>query len=316
LGKYSSKRDKVELTGSTTMKITTDCIACNLKAALMAIRELTTEESAMRDLTAEIMQIPAMRGLDWSITGSQLVEQVSNRITAATNNHDPFRGRKEQQNQRCLELYPWLKSLVDGSEDSLFVPVNLAIIGNSIDPMGYLSSQDLERAIQGVLENPVSRSSYLDLKAQLEQSNLVIYLGDNCGEIVFDKLLIETIKTLYEIDVAFVVRSVPALNDATLTDAELVGMSDTASVIENGIDGPLPGIILSRCSEQFRSLWDRADLVISKGGGNFDSLDEEKNITTPIYYMLMCKCIPYENYFNIPLNSPILARALSTTERT
>jgi len=296
------------------MKITTDCIACNLKAALMAIRELTTEESVMRELVAEIMQIPAMRGHDWSITGSQLVEQISNRITTATENRDPFRRRKEQQNKKCLELYPWLKSLVVESEDSLFMAVNLAIIGNSIDPMGYLSSQDLERAIQGVLENPVSRSSFMDLKGRLEQSSLVIYLGDNCGEIVFDKLLIETIKAHYEIEVAFVVRSVPTLNDATMTDAELVGMSDTAFVMENGIDGPLPGTILSRCSEQLRSLWTSADLVISKGGGNFDSLDEENNITTPIYYMLMCKCIPYENYFNVPVNSPILSSAFSTAE--
>ncbi len=296
------------------MKLTADCIVCNLKAAVMAIRELTTEEGAERQLVAEIMQIPAMRGLDWSITGSQLVEEMVNRITAVFGSRDPFRRRKENQNRRCLELYPRLKSLVDDSEDPLFVAVNLAISGNSIDPMGYLSWQDLEKEIQGILGNPVPRSNFMDLKDRLEQSRLAIYLGDNCGEIVFDKLLIETIKAQHEIDVAFVVRSLPTLNDATLADAKFVGMSDTATVMENGIDGPLPGTILSRCSEQLQRLWTDADLVISKGGGNFDSLDEQKNITTPIYYMLMCKCAPYSNYFNIPLNSPILFRALSTAE--
>ncbi len=78
----------------------------------------------------------------------------------------------------------------------------------------------------------------------------VIYLGDNCGEIVFDKLLIETIKAHYEIDVAFVVRSIPALNDATTREAELIGMGDVASIVENGIDGPLPGTVSLRCSER------------------------------------------------------------------
>jgi len=296
---------------SGTMKLKTDCIPCNLKAALMAIRELTAEESEMRELLAEIMQIPALRGHDWSITGAELVEQVFRTITTALGNPDPFRRRKEQQNEKCLELYPGLKRLVAESEDSLFTAINLAIIGNSIDPMGSLNSQDVEKVIRGSLENPVPRSRFVDLKDQLEKSSLMIYLGDNCGEIVFDKLLIETIKARYEIDVAFVVRSIPTLNDATLQDAELVGMGDTATVMENGIDGPLPATILSRCSEQLQSVWSRADVVISKGGGNFDNLDEEENISTPIYYMLMSKCAPYENYFGIPLKHPILARASS-----
>lgn len=296
------------------MKITTDCIPCNINAALKAIRELTTEENATRELVAEIMQIPALRGRDWSLTGSQLIEQVFRMITATSENPDPFRRRKDVQNVKCLELYPWLKELVVESKDPLFTAVNLAIAGNSIDPMGYLSSQEVEEAIRESLEHPVPRSRFLDLKDGLEASSLLIYLGDNCGEIVFDKLLIETIKSHYDIDVTFVVRSVPALNDATLREAEFVGMSDTATVMENGIDGPLPGTILSRCSEQLRTLWSHADLVISKGGGNFDSLDEEENITTPIHYMLICKCIPYRDYFSTPLNHPVLSQAVSASK--
>jgi len=301
---------------SGTMKLMTDCIPCNLRVALKAIRELTAEESERRELLAEIMEIPALRGHDWSITGAELVEQVFRTITAALGNHDPFRRRKDQQNQKCLELYPWLKRLVLESEDSLFKATNLAIIGNSIDPMGSLNSQDVEKAIRESLENPVPRSRFVDLKDQLEKSSLMIYLGDNCGEIVFDKLLIETIKAHYEIDIAFVVRSIPTLNDATLKDAVLVGMGDTATVVENGIDGPLPATVLSRCSEQLQNLWSRADVVISKGGGNFDNLDEEKNISTPIYYMLMSKCAPYESYFSVPVEHPILARASSSAARS
>ncbi len=291
------------------MKLTTDCIPCNINAALKAIRELITAESETKELLVEIMEIPALRGLDWSITGAQLVEQVFRKITAAIDNADPFRRQKDSQNEKCLELYPWLKSLVAESEDPLFTAVNLAIAGNSIDPMGYLSSEEIERAIRESLEHPVSRNSFLDLKDRLERSDLVIYLGDNCGEIVFDKLLIETIKGHRNIEVAFVVRSIPALNDATLREAEHVGMDRTATVMENGIDGPLPGTMLSRCSEQLQTLWSGADLIISKGGGNFDTLDEEKNIATPIYYMLICKCIPYKNHFGIPLSHPVLTRA-------
>jgi damage-control phosphatase, subfamily I len=297
-----------------TVKLTTDCVPCNINAALKAIRELNTTESVAKELFVEIMKIPSLRGLDWSITGSQLVEQVFRKITAAYDAPDPFRRRKDRQNQSCLKLYPWLKSLVAESEDPLFTAVNLAISGNSMDPMGYLSSEEVEQSIRGSLEHPVCRNTFLDLKNKLEQSSLVIYLGDNCGEIVFDKLLIETIKAKYDIEVAFVVRSIPALNDATLREAQLIGMDHVATIMENGIDGPLPGTILSRCSEQLQTLWSRADLVISKGGGNFDSLDEEENVTTPIYYMLICKCIPYQDYFGIPLSRPVLSKVSSATQ--
>ncbi|MBI5250960.1 MAG: DUF89 family protein, partial [Desulfomonile tiedjei] len=231
----------------------------------------------------------------------------------AFGNPDPFREWKDRENKKYLELYPWLKGLVVASEDSLFTAVNLAIMGNSIDPMGLQNPQDLEQAIEGLLAYPVPKERFADLKDRLEQSSLVIYLGDNCGEIVFDKLLIETMKAHYELEVVFVVRSMPTLNDATPREAALSGMDNVATVIENGIDGPLPGIILSRCSAQLRSLWSSADLVISKGGGNFDNLDEEESLTVPVYYMLMSKCIPYQDYFKVPVNYPILSRYSSTS---
>ncbi len=293
------------------MKITPDCIVCNLNTGLTAIREVTTDEGLMKELTAEIMKIPAVLGLDWSITGSQLVEQIFKTITAATGNPDPFRRWKEQHNEKCLTLYPLLRKLVVESEDPLFTAVNLAIIGNSIDPMGRENPHDIEQAIRESLTKEVSGSSFADLKGRLERSKLLLYLGDNCGEIVYDKLLIETIKNLYDTEVVFVVRSLPTLNDATMREAKLVGMHEAATVMENGIDGPLPGTMLSRCSEELRSLWLSADLVMSKGGGNFDSLDEEENLTTPLYYMLMSKCIPYRDYFDVPLHYPILSGAFT-----
>jgi uncharacterized protein with ATP-grasp and redox domains len=288
------------------MKLTTECIPCTIKAALMTIRELTDQESDMRGLFAQFMQIPAMRGLDWEMTGSDLIAEIFRIITGASGNPDPFLQRKRLQNERCLELYPWLKGLVTRSENPLFTAVNLAIIGNSIDPMGHQSSQDLAQVIQENLENPVSREGFIDLSERLARSRSLLYLGDNCGEIVIDKLLIETIKDQYDIEVAFVVRSAPILNDATFGDANLVGISDAATVMENGIDGPSPGTVLSRCSEELRRLWSSADLIISKGGGNFDCLHDEDGITVPLYYMLMCKCNLYADYFNVPVHHPIL----------
>ena len=297
------------------MKITPDCIVCNLNTGLMAMREVTDDARFMRELTAEIMKLPAVQGLDWSITGAQLVELIFEKLIAASGNPDPFRRWKEQQNEKCLSMSPMLRKLINESEEPLFTAVNLAIVGNSIDPMGHEDADDIEKVVRNSLKKTVSRSSFEELKERLKQSRQVLYLGDNCGEIVYDKLLIETIKELYDINVVFVVRSRPALNDATMREAKLVGMDDVATVMENGIEGPLPGTILSRCSQEVRDLWSSADLVISKGGGNFDGLNEEEDLPTPLYYLLMSKCIPYKEFFDIPVHYPILARAVRRQQR-
>jgi uncharacterized protein with ATP-grasp and redox domains len=125
---------------------------------------------------------------------------------------------------------------------------------------------------------------------------------------VFDKLLIKTIRKMCNPEIAFVVRSVPTLNDATLDEARAVGMDKVATLVENGIDGPLPGTILKRCSNEVIDLVSRADLIISKGGGNFDTLEEEKgDLKGKITFMLLSKCDPYYRYFGVELHQPVLA---------
>jgi damage-control phosphatase, subfamily I len=118
--------------------------------------------------------------------------------------------------------------------------------------MGLETPHAAEQVIRESLTREVPRKSFADLKKRLQLSELILYLGDNCGEIVYDKLLIETIKSNYDTEVVFVVRSVPTLNDVTIREAKLVGMDDTATVMENGIDGPFPGTILSRCYSELR----------------------------------------------------------------
>lgn len=125
---------------------------------------------------------------------------------------------------------------------------------------------------------------------------------------VFDKLLIEYMTERYDLDVAYVVRSVPTLNDATLHEARVVGLHNVATVIENGIDGPCPGTILRRCSPDVKERLSNADMIISKGGGNFDALEEERgDVRRKITFMLLSKCYPYCQYFDVQMHQPILA---------
>lgn len=173
-------------------------------------------------------------------------------------------------------------------------------------------TSNIEKTIRQQLEASLPEKQYVALKARLEASKSVLYLGDNCGEVVLDKLLIETISRAYDLKFTYVVRSVPTLNDVTLKEAARVGMDQAAKVVANGINGPLPGTILSRCLPEVRELADRADLIISKGGGNYDCLSEEKEYLPKIVFMLLSKCYPYIRDFGVAIFQPILAGRFSS----
>ena len=289
------------------MLLKPDCIPCILKMSASAIRKLTDDEEVLKELTIKILQIPALRGLDWDLTSPEVIERVMGKMIETFQTPDPFKDLKAEQNQRGLELYPHLQHLIRESTDPLFTAVLLAIQGNAIDLMVSDRSIEVEKALGQELQQPIDEKSFLAFRDKLEKARLLVYLGDNSGEIVFDRILIETIRGLVDLEVVFVVRNFPALNDVTLKEADQVGMDQVARVIPNGLEAPVPGTILSRCSSEFRDLFQKADLIISKGGGNFDSLEEEKNHSKDITFMLLSKCLPYCHYFQTRMYQPILA---------
>jgi len=289
--------------------ITPDCVPCILKMAISGIWKLTDDEELAKELIIRILQIPALRGLDWEITSPEVVAGVMDRIMEAFHTTDPFQTLKEEQNAKGLELYPKLKKLVQESANPLFSAVNLAIQGNSIDIMIGDHSQNMETSLEDKLRHPIAEKPFLMFLEKLKKTRRLVYLGDNAGEIVFDKVLIETITAMYNPLIVFVVRSVPTLNDVTIQEAKRVGMDQLAMVMANGIKDPVPGTILSRCSSEFRDLFQESDLIISKGGGNFDSLEEEKDHSKDITYMLDSKCLPICHYFKSRMHQPILANA-------
>lgn len=290
------------------MLIKPDCIPCILKMSTSAIRNLTDDEEVLKDLTIKILQIPALRGLDWNLPSPVVIEGVMGILNETFNTTDPFRALKEEQNRKGLELYPGLKQIVKESSDPLFTAVKLASLGNFIDLMVSDRSIEPAKTLENDLNNiSISKTSFLELAAKLKKARLLLYIGDNSGEVVFDKVLIETIKEQIDPEIFFAVRGVPTLNDVTMEEAKQVGLDGLTTLIENGLKDPVPGTILSRCSPEFRELFQKADLVISKGGGNFDTLDEEQDHSQDITFMLLAKCHPYCQYFQTQLYQPILA---------
>jgi damage-control phosphatase, subfamily I len=289
------------------MLLTPDCIHCIFRASLNAIRSLTGDEAITKRLSQRILEIPALRGFDWSVTSPQVIESAWRLIAEALGAEDPYKELKERQTLKALELYPGLRSFIDKTSRPLETAIKIAVMGNWIDLMWMQGSDDIEFLLSEI-EKPLPHVNSLQRIAdEILSAKLLVYLGDNAGEIVFDKLLIETILNLHDVTTYYVVRSRPTLNDATLREAQMAGMQDATIVIENGINGPFPGTSLPRCSERVQELLTEADLVISKGGGNFDSLHEERRLLKKIAFLLVSKCDPYVSHFDVPLKQPIIA---------
>ncbi|MDR3568416.1 MAG: ARMT1-like domain-containing protein [Syntrophobacteraceae bacterium] len=297
------------------MLLQPDCIPCIAKMALSSIRLLTDDERRQKDLFTRVLEIPGLRGLAWDKISPEVLEPVMNILVEAFGKLDPFRELKERQNKKALELYPALKRAVEKAQDPLFAAVNLAIWGNSVDVMVTDRSIDVAEIVKRELDNASLKASYCEFRQRLERTHLLLYLGDNSGEVVFDRLLIETIKKFYAPQIVFVVRGAPALNDVTLKEAAEVGMDSTATVISNGMTGLAPGTILSRCSAELNELFETSDLVISKGGANFDSLEEVKDRYGNLSFLLIAKCPPYSKYFTVELHQPVLANFFKTSPR-
>lgn len=290
------------------MLLEAECVPCILRMSVAALRQLPLDENTIRELTAEILEIPSLRGLDWNTTSAEVIEDVWRKIIKKTGSSDPFRLVKSNQNKKIMDLYPVLQQMINEAVDPLYMAVKLAILGNSLDLMVADSAETFENSIKDRVDAPLPVEIYSAFEQQLRASKHLVYFGDNAGEVVFDKLLIETIKELHSVEIVFVVRSVPTLNDATLTEASSIGIDNIAQLIENGIDGPLPGTLLARCSNEVQDVVNRSDLIISKGGGNFDTLDEErKHLNKNISFLLLSKCEPYCRHFGVQIYQPILS---------
>lgn len=249
-----------------------------------AFESLLTKENFSTDcknrFTIEFAELYARKGD--KISAPELSREAHVILHKHSNVPDPFASEKKQSNDLVLKMYPELKAKILNSDDPFNTALRLAIAGNIID-FAVNSSFNLNETIERVLKVGFAIDDSLKLKEALSKANTVLYLGDNAGEIVFDKLFIEHIMhpNLY-----YAVRGKNVINDATIEDARYVKIDEVADVISNGDDAP--STILKYCSPEFNKLFDRADVIVSKGQGNLEGLLGKTK--KPVFYLLMAKC--------------------------
>ncbi len=197
---------------------------------------------------------------------------------------DPYRQIKETYNNIAYKQLPAVRHLVDKAADRLEAGVRVAIAGNIID-FGIFESVDLDRSLADSFQLPLSQEEYQEFYRAVDKAQSILYLCDNAGEIVFDRVLLEELRNRGK-KVTAVVKGAPVINDATLVDAAFAGLQECAEVIDNGSDGI--GTLLEECSPRFIDRYRSADLIISKGQANFETL--VKTGDNRIFFLFKVKC--------------------------
>jgi uncharacterized protein with ATP-grasp and redox domains len=260
------------------MKLYLDCYPCFFDQILKTSRMLTIDEKKTKDILAEFGKL--LPGISAEATPPEIGREAYRIISEKTGIKDPYKEIKRRCTQQALILYPQLKELIVSSEDPLLTAIRVAIAGNIID-FGANADFDLDKDLEELLRQEMAIDHSLEFRRTLRGARDVLYLADNAGETVFDRLLIEELGR----PVVYVVREEPIINDAVYQDAVDAGVDKVAKIISSGTDAP--GTILSLCSEEFVKIFRRADLIISKGQGNYEGLSEE---VRPIFFLLKAKC--------------------------
>ncbi len=266
------------------MQPAADCIPCMFQQALNTARVVTDDpkvhEEVLRRLAAHVAA-GGHRGSDPAAISKPAYDIVAE----VTGVRDPYAAAKRESNQEALQLLPELERMDAAARDPLAAAVHLAAAGNLIDfGIGHAAPGSIAEEVRALLQRPFAIDDIGDFREELRPGRKLVYLGDNAGEIVFDRVLVERIQE-QGVEVVFTVKSGPIINDAIMEDARVAGLTDLVRVVETGSDDV--GVHWEHCSAEFREALDAADVVVSKGQGNFETCHGR---LPNAYFLLKAKC--------------------------
>ena len=276
------------------MKMYLDCIPCFMQQALRAGRKATSDQKKLKEIldkTGEMVKTVSME-----TTPAEIGMEVYRIVSKVTGNQDPYKSIKQEYIAETKAIYPELEKIVENSNDKLLTAIRIAIAGNVID-LGVKKSFDIVKDVKSILKQEFAIFDYSTFKTQLEKTESILYIGDNVGESVFDKILIKELKK----PVKYAVRSVPIINDVTMEDAIASGLDKVAELIDSGCESP--GIILNQSSPEFLKLFNTSGLIISKGQGNFEGLSD---CNRQVFFLLKAKCVIISNHLGVEEDSIVL----------
>lgn len=298
------------MAATTNPILSSQCKECFIKTYQRIANRLALPGNIQDELWSYLNHLVAKNG----ISSPEIQRELSLKLSSLTGISDFFEAEKQQSNALAAELYADWKPRVLLARNPLNIALRLSIAGNIMD-YGANSSFSVTDSIGKALMANFAIDHSKELFSRIKSAKNILFLGDNAGEIVFDKLLIEVIN---QQNITYVVRGGNALNDATLTDATDVGLTDIVPVISNGFNAP--STLLTKCSDEFKNAYQLADLIIAKGQGNLEGLLVEND--PRIFFLLMVKCNAIAKALGVEKGSFIVANKLlvkqldRTTEST
>ena len=268
-----------------------DCLVCFVRQALAAARRSTTDQTVQREV---VVQAGALLGqVDMELTPPENAVDLYRMISRTTGKADPFAEIKDKSNRFALSILDELAEQIRTAEDRLRAALHFAVCANIIDYAAQ-HSFDAARAMQECSRQRFLVDDYDLLRARINTQPHcnVLYLADNCGEIAVDGLAIQELQRL-GCQVTLAVRGRPIINDATREDAVFCGLDEICPIIDNGCD--CPGTPLAACSDELVDHFWAADIIISKGMGNFETLSE---VRSPLFFLFTVKCVRVAAYLN------------------
>lgn len=283
------------------MKISYECGPCFLRQAKEALDLSTDDETMKMEIMGDIFNYLSdvfKQGTNSNGTGSKMHRMIIERTGCS----DPYIKEKIKGNEIALKYIPDVKRILE-DDDSLENYVKIAIIGNILDFGAFTLDDDIESVIKKSLEKELTIKDIGEFEKSLKNQDKVLYLVDNTGEIVFDKLLLNKIKE-YDVDITIAVKSVPILNDATKKEALDAGLDEFGEIVEIGCG--TVGYVDSEISDEFREIFDSYEFIISKGMGNYEGLSEIDLSSKEVYFLLCAKCYTISRHIGVDLHDMLL----------
>jgi uncharacterized protein with ATP-grasp and redox domains len=280
-----------------------DCIPCFLRQALDAARNISDDPRLHEQIVREVLRLAA--NLDLDRPPPWVARHIHRRLRELSGVDDPYRAAKDHFNRLALALLPELRERVRRDPHPLLAAARAAIAANVID-LGVKSDLPVEHTRDALLEACATdiHGDLAGFEGRVEKARHILYLADNAGEIVIDRLLIEE---LGPDRVTLGVRGGPVINDATREDARAAGLHELVEVIDNGSDAP--GTILDDCSAEFQKRFRTADLILAKGQGNFETLS---GVAANLLFLFKVKCPVIARHTGLPLGLHVLGSGSDT----
>jgi len=271
-----------------------ECIVCRMRQVLDMCKFVDADEAQRQEVLDRVMDILVHR--DIYEPSGEIGFMIHNEVKRILDLDDPYQSVKEVSIRKALAIYPRLKKLVRTADNPLKRAVEICIAGNVID-FAPSNSHDIEAAVEEVIASEKNHFDWEPFTEVLDQTDSILMLADNAGETVFDRIFIE------ELDkpIKYAVKSEPVSNDAVVEDAVASGLEPLVEIIENG--SPMAGTVLQKCSREFLDLYQNAEMIISKGQANFETLVHEKR---RIFFLFKVKCDLLSRKHDIPMNEYVL----------